>query len=179
MAVSIELIKQLRDLTSASVSDCKSALDEAKGDLHLASEILKKKGLEIAAKKASRVAKQGRIEAYIHHGNKLGVFVEVNCETDFVARNEEFISFAKDVAMQIAATAPRYLKKEDVPADVVADLNEKQRSDFFKVNCLLQQPFIKDEKVTIQDYLTSLIAKIGENIVIRRFSRFKLGEDEK
>ncbi len=179
MAVSIELVKQLRDLTSASVRDCKAALDESKGDLHRASEILKKRGLEIAAKKATRAAHQGRIEAYIHHGNKLGVLVEINCETDFVARNDEFIAFAKDVSMQIAATAPRYLKKEEVPADVVADLNDKQKQDFFKVNCLLSQPFIKDEKTTIQDYLTSIIAKIGENIVVRRFARFKLGEDEK
>ncbi|MBI5872623.1 MAG: elongation factor Ts [Candidatus Omnitrophica bacterium] len=179
MSVSIELIKQLRELTSASVSDCKTAIDQAKGDIHTAAEILKKRGLEIAAKKASRAANQGRVEAYIHHGNKIGVLVEVNCETDFVARNEEFIRFSKDVAMQIAATDPRYLKKEDVPADVVADMSDKQKSDFFKVNCLLSQPFIKDDKVAIQDYLTSIVAKIGENILVRRYERYRLGEDEK
>lgn len=178
MAVSIEMIKQLRELTSASVSDCKSALDQADGDFHLAAEFLKKRGLEIAAKKASRATKQGRVEAYIHHGNKIGVLVEVNCETDFVGRNEEFIRFVKDAAMQIAATDPRYLKKEDVPADVLGNTNEKQKADFFKVNCLLSQPFIKDEKMTIQDYLTSIVAKIGENIVVRRFVRYRLGEDE-
>ena len=115
MAVSIEVIKQLREATSASVSDCKNALDEAKGDLHKASEILKKKGLEIAAKKASRAANQGRIEAYVHTGNKIGVLVEINCETDFVARNEEVIRFAKDVALQIAASAPKFLKIDEVP----------------------------------------------------------------
>ncbi|HQP91500.1 MAG TPA: elongation factor Ts [Candidatus Omnitrophota bacterium] len=179
MAVSIEMIKELRELTSASVSDCKAALDEARGDLHKAAELIKKRGLEIAAKKSSRAANQGRVESYIHHGNKIGVLVEVNCETDFVARNEEFICFTKDVALQITATDPRYLKKEDVPADVLVDMNDKQKADFFKVNCLLSQPFIKDDKLTIQDYLTSIVAKIGENIIVRRFVRFRLGEDEK
>ena len=176
MAVSIEVIKKLREATSASVSDCKNALDEAKGDLHKASEILKKRGLEIAAKKASRAANQGRVEAYVHTGNKIGVLVEINCETDFVARNEEFIRFAKDVAMQIAASAPKFLKTEEVPSEELKDLNDKGKSDYFKAYCLLQQPFIKDDKLTIQDYLISLVAKIGENIVIRRFSRFKIGE---
>ena len=176
MAVSIEVIKKLREATSASVSDCKNALDEAKGDLHKASEILKKRGLEIAAKKASRAANQGRVEAYVHTGNKIGVLVEINCETDFVARNEEFIRFAKDVAMQIAASAPKFLKTEEVPSEELKDLNDKGKSDYFKAYCLLQQPFIKDDKLTIQDYLTSLVAKIGENIIIRKFSRFKIGE---
>lgn len=179
MSVSIEMIKQLRELTSASVLDCKSALDQAKGDIHAAAESLKKKGLEIAAKKASRAANQGRIEAYIHHGNKIGVLVEVNCETDFVARNEEFIRFSKDVAMQIAATDPRYLNKEEVPAAVLEDMSDKQKADFIKVNCLMNQPFIKNDKLTIQDYLTSIVAKIGENILVRRYVRYRLGEDEK
>ncbi len=179
MSVSIELIKELRELTSAAVSDCKSALDDAKGDIKAAAELLKKRGLEIAAKKSTRAANQGKIEAYIHHGNKIGVLVEINCETDFVARNEEFIRFAKDVAMQIAATDPRYLKKEDVPSEVLADTNDKQKADFFKVNCLLDQPFIKNDKLTIQEYLTSIVAKIGENIIVRRFVRYRLGEDEK
>ena len=176
MAVSIELIKELRELTSASVADCKKALDEAKGDIRRAAEFLKIRGLEIAAKKASRAANQGRIEAYIHHGNKIGSLVEINCETDFVARNEEFVRFTKDVAMQIVATGPRYLKKEDIASDVLADMDEKQKGDFYKVNCILDQPFIKDEKVTMKDYLTSLVAKLGENIIVRRFSRFKIGE---
>ena len=179
MAVSIEMIKQLRELTSASVSDCKVALDDAKGDFHKAAELIKKRGLEIAAKKSTRAANQGRVEAYIHHGNKIGVLVEVNCETDFVGRNEEFVRFTKDVAMQIAATDPRYLKNEDVAAEVLADMSDKQKADFFKVNCLMNQPFIKNDKLTIQDYLTTIVAKIGENIVVRRFVRFRLGEDEK
>jgi len=177
MPVSIELIKELRILTSASVSDCKAALDEAKGDLKAASEILKKRGLEIAAKKASRAANQGRIEAYVHLGNKIGVLAEINCETDFVARNDEFIRFSKDVALQIAAASPKYVKREDVPADMIKSFNNKEKEDYFKVHCLLDQPFIKDEKITIKDYLVSIVAKIGENIVIRRFSRFRIGEE--
>ena len=177
MAVSIELIKELRVLTSASVSDCKTALDEAKGDLRLASEILKKRGLDIAAKKASRAANQGRIEAYVHLGNKIGVLVEINCETDFVARNEEFMRFTKDVALQIAATAPKHVKREEVSAEVLKSFNDKEKEDYYKVHCLLDQPFIKDEKTTIKDYLMSIIAKIGENIIIRRFCRFRVGEE--
>lgn len=176
MPVSIELIKELRELTSASVADCKAALDESKGDLRKASELLKKRGLEIAAKKASRAANQGRIEAYIHHGNKMGVLVEINCETDFVARNEAFVAFAKDVAMQIAACNPKYIKREDVPPAELQDMNDKQKGDFFKVFCLMEQPFIKDEKMTIAEYLTTLVAKLGENIVCRRFCRYKIGE---
>ena len=176
MAVSIEVIKKLREATSASVSDCKNALDEAKGDLHKASEILKKRGLEIAAKKASRAANQGRVEASVHTGNKIGVLVEINCETDFVARNEEFVRFAKDVALQIAASDPKFLKTEEVPSEALKGLGDKEKSDYFKAHCLMQQPFIKDDKLTIQDTLISLVAKIGENIIIRRFSRFKIGE---
>lgn len=177
MAVSIELIKELRVLTSASVSDCKMALDEAKGDLRLASEFLKKRGLDIAAKKASRVANQGRIEAYVHLGNKIGVLLEVNCETDFVARNEEFVRFTKDVALQIAATAPKFLKREDVAEEIIKDFNVKEKEDFYKVHCLLDQPFIKDDKKTIKDYLLSVVAKMGENIIVKRFSRFRVGEE--
>lgn len=179
MTISIEIIKQLREMTLASISDCKNALEEANGDLKLANEILKKKGLEVAAKRAGRETKQGRVEAYVHLGNKIGVLVEVNSETDFVAKNEEFIRFSKDIAMQIAATDPRYVKKEDVSEKDISSLDEQEKKDFFKANCLLSQPFIKDVKMTIQDYLNSLIAKIGENIIVRRFSRFKLGEDER
>lgn len=177
MAVSIELIKELRVLTSASVSDCKMALDEAKGDLRLASELLKKRGLDIAAKKASRAANQGRIEAYVHLGNKIGVLLEVNCETDFVARNEEFVRFTKDVALQIAATAPKFVKREDVAEETLKDFNAKEKEDFYKVHCLLDQPFIKDDKKTIKDYLLSVVAKMGENIIVKRFSRFRVGEE--
>jgi elongation factor Ts len=179
MAVSIESIKQLREMTLASISDCKTALDEADGDLEKAAGILKKKGLEIAASRASRSANEGRIEAYVHIGNRIGVLVEVNCETDFVARNEDFVRFTKDVAMQIAASNPRFLKEDDVPKDKLEGLNEKEKKEYLSVNCLLSQPFIRDAKMTIQDCLTTLISRIGEKIVVKRFSRFKLGEDEK
>lgn len=177
MAVHIEIVKKLRDMTLAAVSDCKKALDEAGGDLAKAAELLKKRGLEIAAKKASRAANQGRIEAYVHTGNKIGVVVEVNCETDFVARNEEFIRFSKDIAMQIAASAPLYVKSEQVPQESLKDLNDAQKAEYFKAHCLMDQPFIKDPKQSIKDYLTSAVAKIGENIVVRRFCRFKIGEE--
>lgn len=177
MAVSVDVIKKLRDLTLASIAACKTALEEAGGDLKHAQEILKKKGLEIAAKKATRAANQGRIESYVHTGNKIGVLVEINCETDFVARNEEFVRFTKDVAMQIAASDPKYIREEDVPSDDIANFDDKRKKEFLKANCLLNQAFIKDPKVTINDCLTNIISRIGENIVVRRFCRFKLGEE--
>ncbi len=174
MKISIELIKELREITSSSVAHCKKALEESKGDIKKAAVLLRKQGLEIAAKKQSRAAKEGRIEAYIHHGNKIGVLLEVSCESDFVARNDGFVQFTKDVAMQIAATSPLYLKKEDVPAEVLE--NEKSKEEFYKNHCLLEQPFVKDPSITINDYLGSIVAKIGENIIIRRFTRYKIGE---
>ncbi|MBM3247985.1 MAG: translation elongation factor Ts [Candidatus Omnitrophica bacterium] len=174
MEIPKELIQQLRQETSCGVMDCRKALIESKGDFKKAKEVLIKRGLEIAAKKADRVANQGRIESYVHLGNKIGVLLEVNCETDFVARNEDFCRFAKDVAMQIAAAEPKYLKKEDVSKDDLKEVKDKE--GFYKQNCLLDQVFIKDSNLTIKDYLASLVAKIGENIVIRRFARYKLGE---
>lgn len=174
MSVSVELIKELRHMTSASVAHCREALLETKGDLKKAAEVLKKKGLEIAAKKGSRAAKEGRIEAYIHMGNKIGVLLEVNSESDFVARNPEFTQFTKDVAMQIAATSPTYVSKDDVPADRLEQ--EQHKELFVKEHCLLEQPFIKDAGVTIRDLLGALVGKMGENIVIRRFARFRIGE---
>ena len=174
MKISIELIKELREITSSSVAHCKKALEDSKGDIKKAAVLLRKQGLEIAAKKQSRAAKEGRIEAYVHHGNKIGVLLEVSCESDFVARNDGFIQFTKDVAMQIAATSPLYLKQEDVPVEVLE--NEKSKEDFYKNHCLLEQPFVKDPSITIKDYLGSIVAKIGENIIIRRFMRYKIGE---
>jgi elongation factor Ts len=165
--MSLEAIKELRELTNCGIVDCKKALEQAGGDFKKAQAILREKGLQMALKKASRVANEGRIEAYVHNGNKIGVVVEVNCETDFVARNESFIQFSRDLAMHIAAMAPIYLKKEDVPADVTVDL---------KAVCLLEQPFVKDTSKSIQDLLNELVAKIGENIVIGRFVRYKIGE---
>jgi elongation factor Ts len=173
MAISVEAIKELRDMTLASVANCKKALEESSGDIKKAVAILRKKGLEVAAKRQDKGAKEGRVEAYIHHGNKIGVLLEVACETDFVARNEEFSAFSKDVAMQIAAADPEYIKKEDVPAEVLE--HEKNKEDFYKKHCLLQQPFIKDPSVTISDLLGGLLAKFGENISIKRFSRYHIG----
>ena len=174
MKIPLETIKKLRQISSASVSDCKKALEQAKGDLEEAVLLLRKRGLEIAAAKQDHKSSEGRIEAYVHLGNKIGVLLEVNCETDFVARNEDFCHFTKDVAMQIAAINPLYINKEDVPGDILK--KHKDHEDFYKQHCLLEQPFIKDPNITIKDYLASLIAKIGENIVIRRFTRYKVGE---
>jgi len=171
---SVNAIKELRDITCSSIAHCKKALEEAKGDIKQAVILLRKQGLEIAAKKQSRAAKEGRIDCYIHHGNKIGVLLEVNCESDFVARNEEFTKFTKDLAMQIAATSPEYIKKEDVPEEVLK--HEKNKEDYYKNNCLLEQVFVKDPSLMIKDYLGSMVAKIGENIVIRRFIRYKIGE---
>lgn len=175
MKVNIDLIKRLRELTSASFSDCKKALEDTGQNIDEALKALRKRGMEIAAEKQDRVTLEGRIEAYVHLGNKLGVLLEVDCETDFVARNEEFCRFTKDLALQIAASSPLYIKREDVPEDQIK-IHKDNPEEFYKNSCLLEQVFIKDPNITIKDYLASLIAKIGENIVIRRFIRYKLGE---
>jgi elongation factor Ts len=174
MKIPLDAIKDLRHMTSASVAECKKALEETSGDIQKAKTLLRKRGLEIAAKKQDRAAKEGRIEAYVHMGNKIGVLLEVCCETDFVARNAEFCQFTKDVAMQIAACSPVYIKQEEVPAEVIAQEKDKER--FYKEHCLLEQPFIKDPGMTIKDYLGNLVAKFSENIFIRRFMRYKIGE---
>lgn len=174
MKISLDAIKDLRHMTSASIAECKKALEESAGDIQKARDLLRKRGLEIAAKKQGRLTKEGRVEAYVHMGNKIGVLLEVSCETDFVARNSEFCQFTKDVAMQIAASSPIYIKSEDVPEDVIKQ--EKNKEQFYKENCLLEQPFIKDPGITIKDYLGNLLAKFSENIFIRRFIRYKVGE---
>jgi len=174
MKSSVNAIKELRDMTCSSIAHCKKALDDAKGDIKQAAILLRKQGLEIAARKQGRAAKEGRVDCYIHHGNKIGVLLEVNCESDFVARNEEFTKFTKDLAMQIAATSPEYVKKEDVPEEVLK--HEKNKEDYYKSNCLLEQVFVKDPSLMIKDYLGSIVGKMGENIVIRRFIRYKIGE---
>lgn len=176
MGVSVDAIKELREMTSCGVIECKKALEETGGDFAKAKEILRKRGLELAAKKGSRTAKEGRVEAYVHLGSKIGVLVEVNSETDFVAKNSDFCQFSKDVAMHIAAMAPLYIRREDVPADVLVSYPDHEA--FFKEKCLMEQPFVKDSKITIQDYLNTLVAKIGENMFIGRFKRFKVGEVE-
>lgn len=174
MGYKAEDIKSLREETGCGVIDCKKALEESDGNRDKAKDLLRKLGLEKALKKGDREAKEGRVESYIHNGSKIGVIVEINCETDFVARSEDFIRFSKDVAMHIAAMSPKYIKKEDVPADILA--KEHNQTEFFKQSVLLQQPFVRDAAKTIQDYLNELVAKIGENIRVARFVRYKIGE---
>lgn len=175
MKISAKDIQELRQATSAGVIDCKHALEEARGDFDKAMQVLREKGKAKAAKKSSRKTGEGRIEAYVHLHNKIGVLLEVNCESDFVSRCDEFKRLGKDLAMQIAALSPLYIKKEDVPEDVVKK-NKACLEDFYKTNCLLEQPFVKDHAKIVKDYLTEVIAKVGENIVVRRFIRFQLGE---
>lgn len=198
MAVDAKSVKELREKTQAPMMDCREALQATDGDMEKAIVYLREKGIASAAKKMDRQLKDGRTVSYIHPGDKLGVLVEVFCETDFVARGEEFIEFSRDVAMQIAAAAPRYLAREDVPAEVLDQERQIYRTQaessgkpaavidkivegklqkFYSEACLLEQPFIKDDKMTVQQYLKSGIAKFGENISVGRFARFKLGEN--
>ena len=166
MDISAEMVKELRQKTGAGVMDCKKALTDAKGNFDKACEIIAQKGLATAKKKSDRTAEQGVIECYVHTGSHLGVMVEINCETDFVARTPEFKSLAHDIALQISAMSPQYICKEDIPAAEKVDP---------QVACLLLQPFIKDPAKSIQDIVTETIAKTGENIKVRRFIRFELG----
>jgi elongation factor Ts len=195
MGISIEMVKDLRQQTGAGVLDCRNALEEAEGDVKAALYLLREKGLAIAARKADRQADEGLVEAYIHAGGKLGVLVELNCESDFVARTEDFRELAHDLAMQVAAADPQYVAPEDVPGDVLEQEREDQREKlgqdkpeevverilegklhkYYSEVCLLAQPFIKDEGVAVQDLIASKIAKLGENIKVRRFVRFELG----
>ncbi len=197
MAISAKVVKELRDKTGAGFMDCKKALEEANGDIEKAIEILKKKGIAKAAKKASRTASEGLIGSYIHHGGKIGVLVEVNCETDFVARTEDFKNLVNEIAMQIAASSPLYVKREDIPEDVLEKEKEVFRAQalesgkpekiidkivngkmekYYKEVCLLEQPYIRDDEKTVQDLINEAIAKLGENIVVKRFVRFVIGE---
>lgn len=196
MAVTAAMVKEIREITGAGMLDCKKALVETEGNVEKAVEYLRKKGLSKAAKKAGRVAAEGLVESYIH-GGRIGVIVEINSETDFVAKNEEFKQFAKDIAMQIAAQNPKFVSREDVSADdiakekdilreqalnegkpekIVEKMVEGRIEKYYKEVCLLEQSFIKDSDVVIKDLLTQKIAKLGENIVIRRFVRFEVGE---
>jgi len=195
-AIDSKLVKELRDKTGAGMMDCKVALQEAKGDLAEAEKILRKKGIAVAGKKAARAANEGCIASYIHHGSKLGVLVEINCETDFVARNESFRELVKDVTQHIAAANPSYVKREDVPANILESEKEIYRAQvkdkppqavdkivagkldkFYSTVCLLEQPFVKNPEVLIKDHITAKIAQLGENIVVRRFIRWQLGEE--
>ena len=191
--ITAALVKELRERTGAGMMDCKKALSATDGDLEKAIDFLREKGLAAAAKKAGRVAAEGLVEAYIHGGGRIGVLVEVNCETDFVAKTDAFKELVKDIAMHIAATNPSYLKREEVPTAEQAVLAEQARNEgkpekiiekmvagriekYYKEVCLMEQPFVKDPDKTISDLITESIAKIGENISIRRFTRYQLGE---
>ena len=195
--ISAQQVKELRVRTGAGIIDCRNALAEANGDLEKAQLVLRAKGLAAAEKKSGRVAKEGLVEAYIHSEGRLGVLVEVNCETDFVARTPEFKTLAHDVALQIAATDPRYVSRDEVPAEVIATEREvylaqakaERKPDYiapkiaegklekwFATVCLLDQPFVRDDSRKIADVVKAAIAKTGENIQIRRFARFRLGE---
>jgi len=197
MEITSELVKTLREKTGCGMMDCKAALKESNGDMEVAIDILRKKGLAAVARRAGRTASEGIIGSYIHIGSKIGVLLEVNCETDFVARNIEFQAFVKDITMQIAAQNPQYITRDEVPPSIidhetdilrtqilaegkpekVADkIVEGKMEKFYSEVCLLDQPFIKDPKVMIKDLLGEMAAKIGENIVIRRFTRYQLGE---
>ena len=167
MAVTVDDIKALRQITGAGVMDSKRALEEASGDIGKAEEILRQQGIASAAKKANRETNQGLVESYIHSGGRIGAIVEVNCETDFVARTEEFKNLAHSLAMQIAAMSPSYVDESAVPEDETVDAAQ---------DCLLQQPFIKDPAMTVQDLVNETVGKLGENVRVRRFTRFSLGE---
>ena len=193
--IDLELVKKLRDKVDAPIMDCKSALTEAGGDLNKALEILKRKGIAKGKEKKQRITSDGLIASYIHFGGKIGVLVEINCESDFVARTDQFKELVKDITMHIAASNPKYISQEDVPKEVL----EKEKSifksqfkdkpeaviekimqgklkSFFSEVCLLNQPFVKDPNVTIGEYINLFIGKLGENVRVKRFTRYQLGE---
>ena len=197
MEVSANMVKELREKTGAGMMDCKKALSETGGDFQKALDYLRQKGLATAAKRAGRVASEGRVGSYIHAGGKIGVMVEVNCETDFVAKTDDFQAFAKDVAMHIAASNPAYIRREEVteevlerekeiyraqardakkPEKVMEKIVEGKLEKFYSEVCLLEQAFVKDPDITIQDLLNGLIGKLGEKVEIRRFTRYQVGE---
>jgi elongation factor Ts len=195
--ISAAQVKDLRERTGAPMMDCKQALSEAKGDLEQAIVILRKKGASVAQKKATRVTSEGSVASYIHAGGKIGVLVEVNCESDFVARTEDFKELVHDIAMHIAASDPKYVRKEDVtkadfdrekeifldqaiksgkPANIAEKMVTGKMEKFYEEVCLYEQPFIKDQTISIHQLITTKIGKLGENISVRRFARFKVGD---
>jgi elongation factor Ts len=198
MAITTEMIKQLREETGAGILDCRKALEQADGDFGKAVEFLREKGLATAAKRADREVLEGIVELYSHGNGRVGVMVEVNCETDFVARSEAFRNLAHEVALQVAAASPRYVRAEDVPVDVLEQEKEQARTlgraegkpehvlekivegrleKFWEEVCLLRQPYIRDEEITVEKLMLQNIAALGENIVIRRFARWEVGEN--
>lgn len=193
--ISAQIVKKLREETGAGMMECKKALGESNGDFEKAKLILRKRGIAIADKKSARAAKEGIIASYIHVGDKVGVLVEVNCESDFVGRNPDFREFVKNITLQIAAAEPRYVAREDVPAAIierekevaaaqvknkppqaVAKILEGKLDKFYQTVCLLEQGYVRDQNQTIKDVITATVAKLGENILIRRFIRWKVGE---
>jgi elongation factor Ts len=195
--ITAAMVKELRERTGAGMMDCKKALTEMNGDMDKAIEFLREKGLAAAAKKAGRIAAEGLVESYIHGGGRIGVLVEVNCETDFVAKTDEFRQLCRDIAMQIAASKPEFVSREEISADVIAKEKEIIRAQalnegkpekvvdkmvegriekYYKEVCLLEQPYIKDPDMTVQDLITEKISKIGENISVRRFVRYQVAE---
>ena len=198
MAITLQQIRELRDTTGVGIMECKEALNEAEGNMDAAIKLLRKKGLAEAGRRAGREASEGLVASYIHAGGKIGVLVEVNCESDFVAETSEFQDFVKDISMQIAAARPTYLRKDDVDEEVLEEERDIYRSQvkdsgkpehiiekivdgklekFYAENCLYQQSFIKDQSMTIEELVGSKVAEFGENVQIRRFARFQLGED--
>jgi elongation factor Ts len=198
MALDMELVKKLREQTGISILECKKAIEEAKGDLALAADILRKKGFEKAKAKSSRATNQGAVGSYIHMKGKIGVLVEVGCETDFVAQNEDFLQLIKDIAMQIAAMSPRFISEQDIPAavlekekeiyreqlkgsgkpaNIIEKIVEGKLGKYYADVCLLHQPFFKDDKITIEKLIAEKIHKTGENIVVKRFVRYQVGEE--
>lgn len=196
--ITTEKIKELRVKSGAGLLDCREALKECEGDIERAYEYLRRKGLEKVKSKVGRVAREGLVECYVHPGGRIGVMVEVNCETDFVARNQEFKDFVHNLALQIAASAPKYVSRDDVPEEVrqkeeafyreeaiktgkPAEIAEKivqgKMEKFYEENCLLEQPYIKDTEIKVADYYGEIAGKLGENIVVRRFVRYVLGEE--
>ena len=199
MTISTSIIKELREKTGVGIMDCKAALSECNGDIDKAIDYLRKKGIATAKKRGGRATSQGQIQAYIHAGGKIGVLVEANCETDFTGKTDDFTNFVKDIAIQVAATSPVAIDRASVPGDllekekeiyasqakssgkpekVIEKIVEGKLNKYYSEACLLEQPFVKNPDITVQDLLNELIAKTGENVVIRRFVRFQLGESE-
>jgi len=199
LTISTSTIKELREKTGVGIMDCKTALSECNGDIDKAIDYLRKKGIATAKKRGGRATSQGQVQAYIHAGGKIGVLVEANCETDFTGKTDDFTNFVKDIAIQVAATSPLAIDRDSVPGDVlekekeiyasqanssgkpekvIEKIVEGKLNKYYSEACLLEQPFVKNPDITVQDLLNELIAKTGENIVIRRFVRFQLGEAE-
>jgi elongation factor Ts len=197
MEISVELVKDLRQRTGAGVIDCRTALQDANGNMEAAIDYLRRKGLATAAKKAGRIATEGLVSSYIHAGGKMGVLVEINCETDFVAKTEDFQTFVKNIAMHIAAANPQYIRREEIPEEVlerertiyrtqaqesgkpekvIDKIVEGKMERYYSEACLLEQTYVRDSDLTIKEFADAMVAKVGENISIRRFARFQLGE---